>query len=436
MWFILAACTEQSFVNLDSPPDSPGSDFGVPDAPGSEAATPIGSDPELGRLAIWPADIDVSVAPGCPATRTITLANTGGAAVQVTSVDHRFGDAYTVDAPAFPLVLGPGEQTTLEVAFEGADPGHYTSQLNVYADDPLAVHRADQHVRVGNLGARSERFVQGPFDGVDVVLTVDETASMGGVRAGLAAQFAQFVDTLAAGGVDWRMAVVTGDDGCANEGVLGPDRAGLLTVFNAAARVNAGEGNYGYGDYGAEGWFAEAGLTLARNALDQARQDACNEDLLGSDALTAVITVSDERDQSSLPWDTLVDQIVQRRPATVMHAIAGDVPDGCSQATPGLGYAEATAATSGVFLSVCDHDRGFAWRALADVLVAQVSDPQSTFWLAAGAPDDGSLDVSIDGAPAEGWSYDRTRNAVVFDVPPPPHAVITVTYADAGTCGG
>ena len=110
-----------------------------------------------------------------------------------------------VNAPSLPLVLGPGEQAQVDVTFEGADPGDYDGQINVYADDLLSVHRADQHVRVGSLGARSERFVQGPFDGVDVVLTVDETASMGGVRGALAAQFGQFVDTLAAGGVDWRL---------------------------------------------------------------------------------------------------------------------------------------------------------------------------------------------------------------------------------------
>lgn len=435
MWFLLA-CTESSFVALDAPPEPVPPGFGAPDAPESEVATPVESEPERGRLAVWPADVDLTVAPGCPATRTLTLQNTGGAPVQVTSIDHRFGDAYTIDAPALPLVLGPGAQVTVDVVFEGADPGDYDGQINVYADDALAVHRADQHVRVGAVGARSERFVQGPFDGVDVVLTLDETASMGGTRGGLAAQFSEFVDTLAASGVDWRMAVVTGDDGCANEGVLAPDRAGLLSVFSAAARVSAGDVNYGYGDYGATGWLAEAGLTLARNALDQSRSGACNQDLLGPDALTAVITVSDERDQSALAWDALVDQIEQRRPASVIHAIAGDVPDGCAHASAGRGYAEASAATSGLFLSVCDGDRAFAWRTLADVLVAQVSDPRSSFALAAGAPEDGSLVVTVNGAPADGWAYDATANAVVFQVPPPPHAVLVITYADTGTCGG
>ncbi len=436
MWFILAACTESSFVALDSPPEQVGDGFGEPTSPASDATALAAPDQDLGHLAVWPADVDLTVAPGCPATRTLTLTNTGGVPVQVTSIDHRFGDAYTVDGPALPLVLGAGQQASVTVAFEGADPGDYDGQINVYADDVLSVHRADQHVHVGAVGPRSERFVQGPFDGVDVVLTLDETASMGGTRGALAAQFPAFVDAMAASGVDWRMAVVTGDDGCANEGVLSPERAGLYSAFAGAARVSAGNTNYGYGDYGAEGWLAEAGLTLARNALDQARPGACNQDLLGGDALTAVITVSDERDQSALPWDVLVDQIQQRRPASVMHAIAGDVPDGCAHASAGRGYAEATSATSGLFLSVCDYDRAFAWRTLADVLVAQVSDPQLSFPLAAGAPSDGSLVVTVDGVVVESWAYDWTRNAVVFDVPPPPHAVVLVTYADAGTCGG
>jgi len=45
-----------------------------------------------------------------------------------------------------------------------------------------------------------------------------------------------------------------------------------------------------------------------------------------------------------------------------------------------------------------------------------------------GTPDSAGVTVTVNGTPASGWVYDAPSNTVVFAAPPPPGAVIEVSY--------
>src|SRR5262249_13883773 len=119
--------------------------------------------------------------------------------------------------------------------------------------------------------AVSESFVQGPLPKVDLLLVIDDTASMAQEQAALAGSFAALLDDLDGLGIGWQLGVVTTDMNGADAGwlrgspyVLTPGTPDRDAAFAATVQV------------GTSGSGPEAGLAAAATALDLAVGDGPN----------------------------------------------------------------------------------------------------------------------------------------------------------------
>ncbi len=394
------------------------------------------NDPDLGtvlvtaigaglfpELLIAPADYDFGDVPvGCDATTTLGLYNNGLAPLTVTTLSQ-VGIEFTVEADALPVVIAPGGSTPVTVHYAPTDTARAAGELWVESDDPRGFRTADQSGEGTEAGSGADDFWQGdgPWEKTDILVYVDQSCSMEDDQVNLAANFSLFVDALGAVSIDWQLVIATSDDGCANGGLFTADTPDLGGDVLAAVQ-------------GGGGVWTEAGLTVSNNALQQTGSGGCNADFLRADSKTTVILVSDEPEQSPSPWDDLVAEIVAAAPTASIHSVVGDVPRGCSTAAPGSGYQEASVATGGAVLSICDA----AWGSYFELIATLASTGAVASFPLSGYPDTDTLAVTVDEARSSAWSYREDLNAVEFPVwaIPPAGSHIQVTYDYPEDCGG
>ncbi|HZX40444.1 MAG TPA: hypothetical protein VFE93_01320, partial [Myxococcaceae bacterium] len=185
--------------------------------------------------------------------------------------------------------------------------------------------------------------------------------------------------------------------------------------------------------------FEQQGLEAMRRSLapplvdhaDDPRTPLGNDGNLGfyrQTASLAVVLVSDDDDTSPDAVTTYVHFLQQLKgPGAAGRAsLYAIVPSGqtCPSASgQGLRYAEAASRTGGAIESICASDFG----PLLQDVVGRAFSAQTRFPLS-GTPDSAGVTVTVNGTPASGWVYDAPSNAVVFAAPPPPRAVIEVSY--------
>lgn len=353
---------------------------------------------------------------GCePIQGELTLTNAGGGRAEVSGITLLGGVFSVIDPPGLPLTLASGEAITLDVQADPSEDGDWSGTLVVTSDDPAGERRAE-------LGATTEtwsqedKFKQGTWAMTDVLLTVDRSGSMDDDAARLSTELPTFFAALEDIGTDYQLAVVTEDDGCANEALFSPSTDDAEALFAEAV-------------FGRGGTWTEAGFTLARSALQQTGDGDCNEGFLRDGARVSIVHLSDEPEQSSRSWESMVDDLLSLAPTATVSAVAGPMPSGCATAEAGRGYYEAAEATGGFFADFCDTD----WTEVASSLAAlSVSEITDTFPLSE-LPWPETLSVTLDGEDARGWTYDADQNAIVFDTPPEDGTTILVNY-DYGVC--
>lgn len=94
---------------------------------------------------------------------------------------------------------------------------------------------------------------------------------------------------------------------------------------------------------------------------------------------------------------------------------------------------DAAGHTGGRILDACEAD----WAAgLADIVAASEVAPFVTHGLAV-EPILGTIELTADGVPFAGWSYDPDTRTIAFDaeVEPPNASAIEVTYVPRSACG-
>jgi len=225
----------------------------------------------------------------------------------------------------------------------------------------------------------------------------------------LSNNFDAFVNELNSFSEDWHMMVVNSDTGCSHSGILKPTSGNYSERFKDALFA-----------WNTNDDFTEALLTVNARAIEETGPGGCNQGFLREDAMLHIIDITDEPEQSEgmtgETWDQLVDRIVTQKgdlALTTISAIAGDVPDGCQDAAPGTGYAEAVDATNGVFLSICQN-----WSSTSSLgMLAAASVNQDNFVLSQ-VPANESILVWVNSAKNEDWVFDAGRNAVVFENAP------------------
>ena len=152
----------------------------------------------------------------------------------------------------------------------------------------------------------------------DILLVIDDSASMREEQDRLIASFSAFTDVLETTAADFQLGVVTTDPqaGATLRAVIDPQTPDLGAPFGQAIAV------------GSEGGRVEQGLAQALTAANP----ATNPGFLRRGAALHIIVVSDEDDQSDQDDEFYVHELqslagVDR---VTVHALVGDLPAGCA----------------------------------------------------------------------------------------------------------
>lgn len=398
----------QGFALVDS--NDPGTPVAIATLEGG------GLYPQLG---VRPAPVDFhALQPGCSRMMPITLSNIGGATLRIDTAIV-VSDEFALGAPfSGPVSLEPGEETVLDMNFSPDEIASYDGALYVTSNEPAGVRT------VPLLGEGSEspaestdtfRQPDGPWDKTDVMIYIDQSCSMIDDQATLLANFDVFTQNLGAFASDYQIMFVTNDNGCHNLDPITPyTEDPMENAYDALAQ--------------GMGLATEKGFTITHRALAKMAPGECNEGFVRDGAKTILMMVSDEVEQSDQSWSYYVADFQSYAPTAAVVAVAGDYPDGCATAEPGVGYYEAAMATDGDFFSICASD----WANYFEEISVLASDsPTDTFrlqWI----PEVPSIAVVVDGARATAWTFDAAQNAVVFDALPAGGAWIEISYDVVG----
>ena len=376
---------------------------------------------------------------GCDDEIEVQISNIGNAVLHVTEVNFTSSnvedmllDVDMAMTGSLPWELQPDDPPKrVFVNYAPLDEEPDTLQVQVHSTDPFTPIDYSDHSGDAGIWGTHEDVYEQPLSGpVDILFALDKSCSMEDDVENVRQNLSIFVETLQQLETDYQVAAVTADDGCVNGSV------NYLDVD-----MSAGEQQVHFENMlnGSVGVLTEAPLQLMANALAQS-SGGCNDGFLRDTANLALVSISDEPEQSPQDWEYYVGffQSLKDDPdMVIMHAIAGDVPGGCGGNEPGDGHYEPTAATGGIFLSICATDFGPYLQAIAEGSVSENRVFELTL-----EPVPETIEVYIDGtpSPADDWQYSGfdEGNYVEFglDRIPEPGAIIRIWYVVKPECEG
>lgn len=360
---------------------------------------------------------DYTFPSGCEDTVYVRLQSVGAEPVVVSDLSFVGSEMSLESGLTLPLEIAPGTEVGVTVRYTPAGASSATGALDVTSTDPRGVITAVQagSPEVGNV---TDAFVTSGEPPIDIVFALDKSGSMSDELGSLANAFQDFIQEIDQVTTDWRIGVVSHDNGCFNEGILTPTTPYYQDLFQDAVR--------GVQFFGTN--YTESLLRLTDNALRETGPAGCNAGFSRADAVLHVVAVSDEPEQSGVDWSVWIAswQAAKSDPSLLVVSSVVDVNNTCGSGADG--YLQASAATGGLVLDICND----LWGSYAAELGQASAAALRTFHLSA-IPEDGSIVVSLDGvAYANGWHYDAAQNAIVVDVDVPAGATIEVTYTAVG----
>lgn len=354
---------------------------------------------------------------GCTTTGEVPLWNSGTSAFTVEGLE--IPPPFSVDASVLPLLVAAGDTVALAVTYTPTEP--MSEQMGSLAIETDAGDLALQVVGTQAPATWTEDLFVARDASTDVLFALDRSCSMYEEVAALVSAMPGFTTELDARGLDWRISVTVDDDGCIEGSDLYIDSS-----FASAdvAAVTSGMINFG-ASYGAN---SERPFTLMEAAVEASGTGGCNSGLLRNESTINLVSMSDESEQSVEPYSHYVAefQALKASAADVsMHAVVGT--GGCGSTGSLGGFEDAATATGGVLLDLCG-DMVANLDTLADALV--VSDAAS--YHLSGTPVEETLQVTVDGAAAVGWSHDPIQQRIVFSpgTTPEDGQRVTVDYAE------
>jgi len=363
---------------------------------------------------------------GCEESTVVTISNIGNVDLEVSLVDYYASlpvdlepSEYEVEHGVFPWIIPPADSKDIEVYYTPRDLHADGGWIEVNSNDPVTPSISADQIGIGDYEAVvNDSFNQDGVIGSDILFVIDNSGSMCGNQTQLANNFDTFINILSASGYDYQIAFITTDDfGFAGDIItpLTPD-----PIAEAASQITG---------IGCHGSAHEKGMDMSWNATMGSGDAAPGSTFLRDDAKLVVIYLSDEDDFSTVSPTTMASRLASLKTDSslaVAHAVAGDVPGGCSTnggAQAGTDYYDLVNLTGGSFLSICAEDWGTPMEELARESLAL-----SVFYLS-DVPIESTITVGVDGVPSADWSYDTSLNAIVFSVIPPEGAAIEVDYA-------
>jgi hypothetical protein len=361
--------------------------------------------------------VDVNV--GCEASADLTVRNDGTGDEALTGIsvsDPAFAVTSSDGEPVdLPLTFAAGSEEVVRVHFapDAAKPATGTLVLDSASTPAVAV--VDLYGEGLPLEPDTKTWTVEHDEAVTGIINVNDALMDPKYEHILGDRVREFLAALLGSMLDapepFRVAIVMDEDGRVHGPVPYIDASFSLDEAVAAAGVML-EGGSEYGDN-------DRGLETCLSAID-ANEDWLIEDgAEWSESNLNLVVINVDVEQSPYDASYYVDGYLESKSANdiAVHAIAGDMPAGCTPvgkrkyaAEPSPNLYDATVETGGVYLSICAPDwtewgRTLAWRFTAPYILE-------------GAPSLSSIEVSVDGDPvSSGWSYDETTHELTFDDP-------------------
>jgi Abnormal spindle-like microcephaly-assoc'd, ASPM-SPD-2-Hydin len=390
-------------------------------------------------LVVDPPIVDVGVVQnGCTsASKAVTLFNICGVPITLSGVSTP-GAPFRITSSPFsgaPLGIAPSDKITLQVAAAPAASGTFVDALRLESIEGGTTYTQSVALRaVSNAaGIGTDSFTQTSVD-VDILFVLDNSCSMADEQQALASNFASFINSASQGTGNWHIGVITTDP-VTNTGVLRqtPTNPRYLTPSTRDAgelfseKVQLGVG--GSGDE--EPYFAMS------TALSSTNRNSVNAGFIRTDAALAVIIVTDALEQSpNSPGSYLAGlrQLKGNRGERLSVSVVGPFsPPGPNCSTEGSvddgRFSALINATNGVRADICTQN----WAMDLETISRNVFGARRSFDLASTPRTTNDITVTLNGMvlPNTAWSWDTTRNTIVFTSAPAPGAMITVDYRTA-----
>ncbi len=389
----------------------------------------------------------VHISNACPDPVTVSGARVGA------GTSEQYG---VTEAPAFPLTLAAGEGFEVEVTYARTVLGQHYSPLFIdVAGDPVPF-TVPLWAETNHEGTALDRFVQGSADQVDVLFVVSNTTTMAPYQARLQSAIGGFVSGAASRGLSVQVGVTStglvgrsvcggpsqGGDG----GRLVPVDGARPRIYEAASANVAGiQANLGVGAC----HNLVQGLETMRMALssplidrtDDPRTAQPNDGNLGflrPSARLAVVFLADEDDHSGFGAGSYVEFLRGLKGANQSHRTQAFaiVPDGSCPANSTVQpdaprFRRVATESGGAVHPVCASSYG----GLLDQVLSRAAGPQRDFQLSFQATSAADIRVTVNGAAVGGWTFDGTRNAIVFDAGSAPSPGQTIEVRYTSECG-
>ncbi|MEN0061089.1 MAG: hypothetical protein AAGA48_03010 [Myxococcota bacterium] len=258
-----------------------------------------------------------------------------------------------------------------------------------------------------------DAFPQTPANNIDLLLVVDDSCSMGNEQAALGSNFSTFIQAMTSVGATWQVGVIS----TSSSSLVGP----IITNTPGAAAEFATQVNLGTGGSG-----IEEGIQRAYDCTQPGGDCAPGSAFLRSDAVLSVIFVSDESDFSSttpLQAYTYWLGLKNNDPGKV-------VVNGILNPNDSTGYDQLITLASGQFFDILNVDWGGDLAEIATQSLASLAFPLNDI------PVPETILARANGVPVEGWIYDQSQNAVLFDGSNRPDSGTLVTIEYVEDCEG
>ncbi len=368
---------------------------------------------------------------GCDDTLEIEIGNIGNVDLEVNQVDYYASVPtdfhpidYETDLGPYPWIIPPGEKVYLELDFIPLDLMDDNGYFEIQSNDPVTpIETAAQVGEGGYDSITTDSFEQDGVMGSDILFVIDNSGSMCGNQTQLANNFDTFINILSTSGYDYQIAFITTDD----YNFVGD----IITPLTPDPVVEAANQITGIGCHGSG---VEKGMDMSWNATGTGGDASPGSEFLRDDAKLVVIYLSDENDWSTVQYTTMATRLTSLKTDPTMvvaHAVAGDVPGGCTSnggAQAGTDYYNLVTLMGGTYLSICAEDWGTPMEELARESLAQTA-----FYLT-GDPIESTISAEVDGVISTDWIYDSSINAVIFTVIPAEGSLINITYATWAEC--
>lgn len=412
-------------------------------------AVPLVAQSADGCLVPEPRYVDFGDDPAGCGTRGDGVIFTNVCSVPVAVTDISLGEPTTegefliTAAPGVTHNVPPGGSFNVAVEWTSQTRGINSVPLYVTEDSregPLMVPLKGELTPEGRV---NDAFVQHAPNKTDILLVVDNSATMREEQGRIFNAAGALVTEAQARGIDYRIAVTTTGirpptdptlPACPG-GANGAEAGRFFPVDGSNPRIitpSTPNGAQALAQNTQVGLChqQEEGMQAMRLALSEPLRSGENAGFLRDDANLAVIFVSEEDDHSGYPVNDFVGFLSGLKGLGGAKASAlVDVNDACSQAS-GVAhrYLELARATGGTASSICAPN----WNGVFAGFAADAYTPRQAFTLSQ-TPDPAGIEVFVNGAPSPAgtWTYDAASNSIRFGSPPPVGARVEVNYVSS-----